>query len=113
NELYLKRLIVGGFEKVYEMGRMFRNEGMSYKHNPEYTAIELYEAYTDYHTMMEITENLVEYVAMEVLGTTTITYNGQELELKAPWKRVSMHDLVEEITGLDIMAATDDQKARE
>lgn len=113
NELYLKRLIVGGFDKVYEMGRMFRNEGMDPKHNPEYTAIELYEAYGDYHTVMEITENLVEYVAMEVLGTTKISYGDFEIELKAPWKRVSMHELVKEKTGIDFMKAKTDEEARD
>lgn len=112
NELYLKRLIVGGFDKVYEMGRMFRNEGMDPKHNPEYTAIELYEAYADYNTMMEITENIVEYLAREVLGTTTITYGDTEIELKAPWKRVSMHELVAEKTGVDFMVAASDEEAR-
>lgn len=112
NELYLKRLIVGGFDKVYEMGRMFRNEGMSYKHNPEYTAIELYEAYADYNVMMEITENMVEYLAKEVLGTTKIKYNETEIELKAPWKRVSMHELVAEKTGIHLMEAADDDEAR-
>jgi lysyl-tRNA synthetase, class II len=113
NELYLKRLIVGGFDKVYEMGRMFRNEGMSYKHNPEYTAIELYEAYADYNRMMEITENMVEYVALEVLGTTKLTYGDSEIDVKAPWKRVSMHDLVKEKTGIDFMSAVSDEEARE
>ncbi|MCR1899076.1 lysine--tRNA ligase [Irregularibacter muris] len=112
NELYLKRLIVGGFDKVYEMGRMFRNEGMSYKHNPEYTAIELYEAYVDYHTMMEITENLVEHVAKKVLGTTKISYGEKEIELKAPWKRVAMHELVKDKTGIDFMSAASDEEAR-
>lgn len=112
NELYLKRLVIGGFDKVYEMGRMFRNEGMSPKHNPEYTAIELYEAYTDYHTMMEITENLVEYLAREVLGTTVVTYGDREIELKAPWKRISMHELVAEKTGIDFMKARNDEEAR-
>lgn len=113
NELFLKRLVVGGFDRVYEMGRMFRNEGMSYKHNPEYTAIEIYEAYTDYNRMIEITENLVEYVAKEVLGTTKINYDGIEIDLKAPWKRVSMHDLVKDKTGIDFMAAKSDEEARE
>ncbi len=112
NELFLKRLIVGGFDRVYEMGKMFRNEGMSYKHNPEYTAIEIYEAYTDYNRMIEITENLVEYVAKEVLGTTKINYDGVEIELKAPWKRVSMHDLVRDKTGIDFMAAKNNEEAR-
>ncbi|RBP38459.1 lysine--tRNA ligase [Garciella nitratireducens] len=112
NELYLKRLIVGGFDKVYEMGRMFRNEGMDPKHNPEYTAIELYEAYGDYHTVMKITEELVEYIAKEVLETTKITYGDLEIELKAPWKRVSMHELVAEKTGIDFMKAQSDEEAR-
>lgn len=101
NELYLKRLIVGGFDKVYEMGKMFRNEGISYKHNPEYTAMELYAAYEDYTDMMDITESLVAHCAMAVHGTTKITFQGKELDLTPPWRRVSMHDLVEEKTGVD------------
>lgn len=101
NELYLKRLIVGGFDKVYEMGKMFRNEGISYKHNPEYTAMELYAAYEDYTDMMDITENLVAHCAVAVHGTSKITFQGKELDLTPPWRRVSMHDLVEEKTGVD------------
>lgn len=101
NELYLKRLIVGGFDKVYEMGKMFRNEGISYKHNPEYTAMELYAAYEDYTDMMDITENLIAHCAMAVHGTTKITFQGKELDLTPPWRRVSMHDLVEEKTGVN------------
>ncbi|MFR5440620.1 MAG: lysine--tRNA ligase, partial [Monoglobus pectinilyticus] len=89
-ELYLKRLIVGGFEKVYEMGRLFRNEGMDVKHNPEFTTIELYEAYTDYLGMMELTENLIKTVAQEVLGTTKITYQDEEIDLGQPWARMTM-----------------------
>lgn len=88
-ELYLKRLIVGGFEKVYEMGRLFRNEGMDVKHNPEFTTIELYEAYTDYLGMMELTEDLIKTVAQEVLGTTKITYQDEEIDLGQPWARMT------------------------
>lgn len=106
NELYLKRLIVGGFDKVYEMGKMFRNEGISYKHNPEYTAMELYAAYEDYTDMMDITENLVAHCAQAVHGTTKITFQGKELDLTPPWRRVSMHDLVEEKTGVNFYALT-------
>lgn len=112
NELYLKRLIVGGFDKVYEMGRMFRNEGMSIKHNPEYTAIELYAAYEDYEYMMEITENLVAYCAEKALGTTVVNYQGTEIDFKPPWKRVSMHDLVEQKTGIDFYSIESDEEAR-
>lgn len=106
NELYLKRLIVGGFDKVYEMGKMFRNEGISYKHNPEYTAMELYAAYEDYTDMMDITENLVAHCAMAVHGTTKIAFQGKELDLTPPWRRVSMHDLVEEKTGVNFYTLT-------
>lgn len=102
-ELYLKRLIVGGFEKVYEMGRLFRNEGMSVKHNPEFTTIELYQAYVDYYDMMKISEELVEFVALKVLGKTKIEYQGQEIELKAPWKVITMADAVKEHTAIDCM----------
>ena len=89
-ELYLKRLIVAGFEKVYEMGKNFRNEGMSVRHNPEFTAIELYEAYADYNDMMEITENMVAYVCEKVNGTTKVTYQGTEIDFKPPWRRITM-----------------------
>ncbi|MDK2920359.1 MAG: lysyl-tRNA synthetase, class [Candidatus Petromonas sp.] len=112
NELYLKRLIVGGFDKVYEMGRMFRNEGMSIKHNPEYTAIELYAAYEDYEYMMELTENLVAYCAEKALGTTVVNYQGTEIDFKPPWRRVSMHELVHEKTGIDFYALESDEEAR-
>ena len=91
-ELYLKRLIVGGFERVYEMGRMFRNEGMSVKHNPEFTLMEVYEAYTDYKGMMDLTEQLISTVAKEVLGTTKINYQGQEIDLTPPWNRMTMSE---------------------
>lgn len=100
-ELYLKRLIVGGFEKVYEMGRQFRNEGMSIKHNPEFTTMELYQAYADYDDMMKISEEMFEYVALKALGTTSITYQGTPIELKAPWKRMTMIDAVKEYSGID------------
>lgn len=111
NELYLKRLIVGGFEKVYEMGRMFRNEGMSHKHNPEFTNIELYQAYADYDDMMVLTEELVAYVAEETLGTTVIDYQGQELDLTPPWKRITMIDAIEEYTGIDFNTIDSDEDA--
>lgn len=107
-ELYLKRLIVGGFLKVYEMGRLFRNEGMSTKHNPEFTSIELYEAYADYVDMMNITEEMYKYCAEKVLGTTVINYQGTEIDLGKPWKRQTMSDCVKEITGIDFY--TDDMQ---
>ncbi|MBU5425525.1 lysine--tRNA ligase [Tissierella pigra] len=111
NELYLKRLIVGGFEKVYEMGRMFRNEGMSPKHNPEFTNIELYQAYVDYEEMMRLTENLFAYVAEKALGTTKINYQGTELELAPPWRRLDMADAVKEFTGVDFSTINTDAEA--
>ena len=113
NELFLKRLIVGGFEKVYEMGKMFRNEGMDPKHNPEFTNIELYQAYVDYEEMMRITEKLFEYVALEVLGTDTINYQGTEISLKAPWKRITMIDAVKKYADVDFNEIDTDEKARE
>ncbi|WP_394268666.1 lysine--tRNA ligase [Anaerococcus nagyae] len=106
NELYLKRLIVGGFDRVYEMGRMFRNEGMDATHNPEYTAMELYQAYADYEDMMEIVESMIETVATNVLGNTVIEYDGNEIELKAPWKRVTMIDSIKNETGVDFNEIT-------
>ena len=112
-ELYLKRLIVGGLEKVYEMGRMFRNEGMSVKHNPEFTLMEVYEAYTDYIGMMELTENLISKVAEEVLGTTVITYQGQEIDLTPPWKRMTMAEAVKEYAKVDFDEVTSDEEARQ
>jgi lysyl-tRNA synthetase class 2 len=111
NELYLKRLIVGGFEKVYEMGRMFRNEGMSPKHNPEFTNIELYQAYVDYEEMMRLTENLFAYVAEKALGSTKINYQGVELELSPPWRRLDMADAVKEFTGVDFSTINTDEEA--
>ena len=100
-ELYLKRLIVGGLEKVYEIGRVFRNEGLDTRHNPEFTLMELYQAYTDYNGMMNLTENLYRYVAQEVLGTTTIVYNGIEMDLSKPFERITMVDAVKKYTGID------------
>ncbi|RKJ81565.1 lysine--tRNA ligase [Butyricicoccus sp. 1XD8-22] len=103
-ELHLKRLIVGGFEQVYEIGRIFRNEGMDTKHNPEFTTIELYQAYTDYHGMMDITEDMVVHVCETVLGTTKVTYQGTELDFSKGWKRMTMAEAVKEYAGLDFMA---------
>ncbi|AFY50239.1 lysyl-tRNA synthetase (class II) [Nostoc sp. PCC 7524] len=100
-ELHLKRLIVGGFEKVFELGRIFRNEGISTRHNPEFTSIEIYQAYADYNDMMALTEGIITTVAQEVLGTLQITYQGETVDLTPPWRRVTMHDLVKESTGLD------------
>jgi len=100
-ELHLKRLIVGGFEKVFELGRIFRNEGISTRHNPEFTTIEIYQAYADYNDMMALTEGIITTVAQEVLGTLQITYQGESIDLTPPWRRVTMHDLVKEFTGLD------------
>lgn len=111
-ELYLKRLIVGGMNRVYEIGRIFRNEGMDRFHNPEFTSIEMYQAYADYHEMMRIVEEMYEYVAMEVLGTTEIEYQGQKLNLKAPWPRVTMADAVKEHSGIDFYAWQSDEEAR-
>ena len=113
NELYLKRLIVGGFDKVYEMGKMFRNEGMDTRHNPEFTNIELYEAYADYNDMMEITENLVAYVAKEVLGTTKVEYQGKTIDFTPPWRRIKMQDAVKEHTGVDFDKINTDEEAIE
>ena len=111
NELYLKRLIVGGFDKVYEMGRMFRNEGMDIKHNPEFTNIELYSAYEDYNDMMDITEEIISKVAQKVLGTTKITYQGTEIDLTPSWKRISMIDSIKEVTGVDFGKIETDEEA--
>ena len=100
-ELYLKRLIVGGMERVYEIGRVFRNEGLDTRHNPEFTLMELYQAYTDYNGMMDLTENLYRHVAQEVLGTTKITYNGIEMDLSKPFERITMLDAVKKYSGVD------------
>ncbi len=100
-ELHLKRLVVGGFERVYELGRIFRNEGISTRHNPEFTSIEVYQAYADYTDMMDLTEQLIAHVCQQVCGSTVISYQGTEIDLTPPWRRVTMHDLVQEATGLD------------
>ncbi len=113
-ELYLKRLIVGGFDKVYEIGRIFRNEGMDIKHNPEFTTIELYQAYANLNDMMDITEELITKIAMKVLGTTKITYQGQEIDLTpGTWRRITMIDAVKEVTGVDFHTINTDEEAVE
>ncbi len=112
-ELHLKRLIVGGLEKVYEIGRVFRNEGVSTRHNPEFTMIELYEAYADYKDVMALTENLVAHIAKEVLGTTKVTYGEEEVDLEPAWRRVHMVDAVKEATGVDFWKEMSDEEARE
>jgi lysyl-tRNA synthetase class 2 len=112
-ELHLKRLIVGGFEKVYEVGRIFRNEGMDTRHNPEFTTVELYQAYTDYHGMMELVESLYEAVAIKVTGATKVPFMGHEIELKTPWARMTMNEAVTKYAGVDISACADDAAARE
>ncbi len=101
-ELYLKRLIVGGFERVFEIGRVFRNEGLSTRHNPEFTMLELYQAYGDYHDVMSLTEELVAHLAAELHGTTKITYGGRELDLTPPWRRATLSELVEEHAGVHV-----------
>lgn len=110
-ELHLKRLIVGGFDRVYEIGRLFRNEGMSIKHNPEFTTIELYEAYADYKDMMEITENIVAYVANKALGTTKINYQGKEIDLTPPWNRITMIDACKKYADVDFDEIKTDEEA--
>ncbi len=112
-ELHLKRLIVGGLEKVYEMGRIFRNEGMSVKHNPEFTTIELYEAYTDYNGIMDLTEQLIANAAQEVLGTTVIDYQGQEIDLTPPWNRMTMIESIKKYTNIDFNDIHTDKEAEE
>jgi lysyl-tRNA synthetase class 2 len=112
-ELHLKRLIVGGLEKVYEIGRVFRNEGVSTRHNPEFTMIELYEAYADYQDIMELTENLIAHVAQEVLGTTTVQYGEYEIDLKPQWKRLHMVDAIKEYTGVDFWNVTSTEEAKQ
>ena len=111
-ELYLKRLIVGGMERVYEIGRVFRNEGLDTRHNPEFTLMELYQAYTDYHGMMDLTENLYRTVAKEVLGTTKITYNGVEMDLGKPFERITMIDAVKKYAGVDFTNIKTDEEAK-
>ena len=112
-ELHLKRLVVGGFEKVFEIGRIFRNEGVSTRHNPEFTSIEVYEAYADYHDFMAMTETLIAQVTESVLGTTKITYQDQEIDLTPPWRRATMHELVKEKTGLNFEQIDDLAAAKE
>lgn len=111
-ELYLKRLIVGGFDRVYEIGRVFRNEGLDTRHNPEFTLMELYQAYTDYHGMMDLTENMYRHVAQEVLGTTKIVYNGIEMDLGKPFERITMVDAVKKYAGVDFNEITTLEEAR-
>ena len=111
-ELYLKRLIVGGLERVYEIGRVFRNEGLDTRHNPEFTLMELYQAYTDYHGMMDLTENLFRHVAMEVLGTAVITYNGVEIDLSKPFERITMVDAVKKYAGIECTEIKTEEEAK-
>ena len=111
-ELYLKRLIVGGMERVYEIGRVFRNEGLDTRHNPEFTLMELYQAYTDYHGMMDLTENLYRFVTQEVLGTTKIVYNGIEMDLGKPFERITMIDAVKKYAGVDFSEVQTDEEAK-
>lgn len=113
NELYLKRLIVGGFDKVYEMGRMFRNEGMDMKHNPEYTAIELYQAYADYKDMMDITENVIAHMAEVATGSMKVNYQGTEIDFTPPWRRMTMEECVKEYSGVDFSKIETDEEALE
>ncbi|MGI6514544.1 MAG: lysine--tRNA ligase [Syntrophomonadaceae bacterium] len=111
-ELYLKRLLVGGLEKVYEINRNFRNEGISTKHNPEFTMVEIYQAYADYEVMMELGENLIYHVVMEVLGTPVVEYQGVRLDFTPPWERIAMLDAIKEYSGIDLAAVANDQEAR-
>lgn len=111
NELYLKRLIIGGFDKVYEMGRMFRNEGMDRSHNPEYTAIELYQAYTDFHGMMQITEDMISSVAQKVLGSKIVEYQGTSIDLTPPWNRMTMVEAIKKFSGIDFELILTDEEA--
>ncbi|MEG1537580.1 MAG: lysine--tRNA ligase [Clostridiales bacterium] len=112
-ELHLKRLIVGGMERVYEIGRVFRNEGISIRHNPEFTLLELYQAYSDYDGMMELTETMVSTVAKQVLGTDIVTYQGLEISFAAPWRRLTMFEAIRQYTDIDFERIKDDQSARE
>ncbi len=111
-ELHLKRLVVGGFEKVFELGRIFRNEGISTKHNPEFTSIEVYQAYADYTDMMALTEAIITTAAQQVLGTLTLSYQGETIDLTPPWQRVTMHEIVAQVTGLDFQAFTSLEAAK-
>jgi lysyl-tRNA synthetase, class II len=112
-ELHLKRLIVGGLEKVYEIGRVFRNEGISTRHNPEFTMLELYEAYADFRDIMKLTENLIAHIAQEVLGTTKIQYGEHIVDLTPEWKRLHMVDAIKEYVGVDFWKQMSDEEARE
>ncbi len=112
-ELHLKRLIVGGFERVYEIGKNFRNEGMDVRHNPEFTCIELYQAYADYNDMMELTENMIANVCEKVLGNTKVVYEDTEIDFTPPWRRLTMVDAVKEFAGVDFNGIKDDEEARE
>jgi lysyl-tRNA synthetase class 2 len=111
-ELYLKRLVVGGFERVFEIGRTFRNEGLSPRHNPEFTMLELYQAYADYGDMMRVVEELISHLAIELRGTTKLTYNGRDLELAAPWRRATMSELIEEHAGVKVDVRMDLEDVR-
>ncbi|MGN0345848.1 MAG: lysine--tRNA ligase [Lachnospiraceae bacterium] len=111
-ELYLKRLIVGGLERVYEIGRVYRNEGVDTRHNPEFTLMELYQAYTDYEGMMELTESMFRYLAQEVCGTTKITYQGTEIDLGKPFERLTMNDAIKKYAGIDFDSVTTDEEAK-
>ncbi len=111
-ELHLKRLIIGGFEKVYEVGRIFRNEGISTKHNPEFTMLELYQAYGDYFDLMDFTEEMLVYLAEKVVGSTRVTYQGQEIDYSRPWRRATMSGAIKEVTGLDVDDLPDLEQAR-
>ncbi len=111
-ELYLKRLIVGGLERVYEIGRVFRNEGVDTRHNPEFTLMELYQAYTDYEGMMELTESMFRYLAEKVCGSTKISYNGIEIDFGKPFERLTMNDAIKKYTGIDFDQVADDAEAK-
>ena len=111
-ELYLKRLIVGGLERVYEIGRVFRNEGLDTRHNPEFTLMELYQAYTDYEGMMELTESMFRYLAEKVCGSTKISYNGIEIDLGKPFARLTMNDAIKKYAGIDFDEVADDEAAK-
>jgi len=109
DELYLKRLVIGGYERVYEIGKDFRNEGVSHKHNPEFTQLEFYQAYADYNDVMEMAEEMISYVAQEVLGTTRVTYQGNEIDLAPPWPRRSLRQAIKEESGIDYQHYPDAQ----
>ena len=111
-ELYLKRLIVGGMERVYEIGRVFRNEGVDTRHNPEFTLMELYQAYTDYEGMMELTESMFRYLANKVVGSAVISYNGTVIDMEKPFKRITMTDAIKEYAGVDFSAVATDEEAQ-